>query len=282
MPNTYAEALNWASLLLSPAGQEVDNANFILEVQKDWTPSQRRLHQDDAMSESEWQAFSAAVQRLLNDEPAQYIVGKAPFLGEWFTVTPDVLIPRFETEELVDWVITEQAAAKTGLDMGTGSGIIGLTLMQHLPDLAMTLVDLSPAALAVAKINAEAKQLQPKFVQSDLFANLGDEKFDFIVANLPYIDHAEEDVMDTSTKKYEPELALFAEHHGLAVFEHFAQMAMDHLNPDGAIYLEFGYHQRPALAALFDDQMPGFTQTFRRDLAGHQRMLRLQVQKGTN
>jgi len=281
MHNTYAEALNWASLLLSEHNQEVDNANFILEVQKDWTPSQRRLHQNETMTTDEWQAFSAAVTRLLHDEPAQYIVGKAPFFGAWFKVTPAVLIPRFETEELVDWVLNDQAAARTGLDMGTGSGIIGLTLMQHRPDLAMTLVDVSPDALAVAQANAVAMNLQPTFVQSDLFTNLGDQQFDFIVANLPYIDHDEEDVMDTSTKKFEPDVALFADHHGLAVFEAFAQAAQAHLNPNGAIYLEFVYHQQPALAALFSETLPMFTQTFRRDLAGHQRMVRLQLQKGS-
>ena len=192
-----------------------------------------------------------------------------------FAVTPAVLIPRFETEELVAWVAEEQTNAQAGLDMGTGSGAIGLTLARQLPQIDMTLSDVSPSALAVAKQNAAAQKVNVHFVTSDLFNHLPG-RFDFVVTNLPYIAPEETSVMDQSTLRYEPKLALFADHHGLALFERFVTELPQHLNPLGAAYLEFGYHQEPALRQLFAEKLPQAQATFRRDMAGHPRMVKLQ------
>ncbi|KMO63120.1 SAM-dependent methyltransferase, partial [Lacticaseibacillus rhamnosus] len=169
----------------------------------------------------------------------------------------------------------EQTNAQTGLDMGTGSGAIGLTLARQLPQIDMTLSDVSPSALAVAKQNAAAQKVNVHFVTSDLFNHVPG-RFDFVVTNLPYIAPEETSVMDQSTLRYEPKLALFADHHGLALFERFVTELPQHLNPHGAAYLEFGYHQEPALRQLFAEKLPQAQATFRRDMAGHPRMVKLQ------
>lgn len=273
MVKTYAETLRGASHLLATAGIDPDGARYVLEVRAGFTPSQLRLHDREPMPAALATQFAADVKRLLANEPAQYIVGRAPFYGEWFQVSPAVLIPRFETEELVAWVVADQVTATSGLDVGTGSGAIGLTLSRQL-SAAMTLSDVSPAALAVARANAAAQGAAVTLVQSDLFAALPD-RYDFIVANLPYISRAETAVMDASTLQYEPDLALFAAHDGLALFERFIQAAPAHLNPGGRIYLEYGFQQAPALATLFAETVPQAVAEFRRDMAGQPRMVRL-------
>jgi release factor glutamine methyltransferase len=274
MTKTIQEALRWASSLLGPVGADADGARYVLEIRLDLSPSQLQLHARDALTAAQWVQFQADVARLAKFEPAQYVVGVAPFFGDLFNVTPAVLIPRFDTEELVAWAAAEQRAAATGLDLGTGSGAIGLTLAKQLPSVAMTLSDVSPAALAVAQVNAKRLNRHVTLVASDMFAALP-EQFDFIVSNLPYISHAEEAVMDESTKRYEPALALYADHAGLALLERFVAALPRHLNAGGAAYLEFGYHQRAALAALVAAQLPGWQAEFRRDLAGQNRMLKL-------
>ncbi|WP_390409816.1 peptide chain release factor N(5)-glutamine methyltransferase [Lacticaseibacillus jixiensis] len=276
MNKTYSEALNWASSLLAQHDIDPDAARFVLEYRANFSPTQLRMHGRDIMPEALWVQFQQDVPRLLQHVPAQYIVGLAPFFGADFVVSPAVLIPRFETEELVAWAAADSAQAATLLDMGTGSGIIGLTLKRQLPKLAVTMADVSAEALAVARQNAQRFELSVDLVQSDLFDQLGQARYDRIVANLPYISHAEEAVMDESTLEYEPKLALFAEHDGLALFERFCAAMPEHLNAGGAVYLEFGYHQQPALAALFSRMLPQAAVQFRQDLAGHPRMVRLQ------
>lgn len=275
MAKTYGEALRWASSVLSPNGVDPDGARYVLEMRAGFTPSQLRLHDRDAVPADLLSHFEQDVARLANFEPAQYIVGVAPFYGDLFKVTPAVLIPRFETEELVAWAAAEQQEAHTGLDLGTGSGAIGLTLAKALPQTAMTLSDVSPAALAVAKVNAQRLNRQVTFVQSDLFADLP-QRFDFIISNLPYISPAEINVMDASTLAFEPKLALFADDDGLALFKRFVSAAARHLTSGGSAYLEFGYRQQPALAQLFKTAVPTARVTFRKDMAGHPRMVKLQ------
>lgn len=275
MSKTYAEALRWASSVLSPLGVDPDSARYVLEVRAAFTPSQLRLHDREPVPAARLSQFEQDVARLAKNEPAQYIVGVAPFYGDFFKVTPAVLIPRFETEELVAWAAAEQTTAQTGLDVGTGSGAIGLTLAKLLPRTALTLSDVSPTALAVAKDNAQRLGRAVRFTKSDLFAAIP-QRFDFIISNLPYISKAETDVMDRSTLQYEPHLALFAAADGLALFQRFTQTVAAHLNPGGSVYLEFGYRQQPALAKLFTAAVPEARVTFKRDMADHPRMVKLQ------
>lgn len=283
MAKTYQEALTRASLLLSNDGIDEDGARYVLEVRNGFTPSQLRLRARDPIPAAVSAQFDADVARLLAGEPAQYIVGVAPFAGDWFAVDSRVLIPRFETEELVAWVVADQASAKRGLDVGTGSGVIGLTLARELPQVEMTLSDVSPDALAVAKSNAEWLGRKVTFIQSDLVAALAGANtppFDFVVANLPYIDRSETAVMDASTLAHEPALALFAKDGGLALIARLLQTVSGVLRPGGALYLEFGYQQQPALADLIKRLLPQVQAAFRRDMAGHPRMVRVILPAG--
>ncbi|MHA3065853.1 peptide chain release factor N(5)-glutamine methyltransferase [Lacticaseibacillus saniviri] len=273
--NTYQEALDWASLLLAPHQIPIEDAAYVLEVRQNWTPTQRQLHRNDAIDAAVLTQFQADVSRLAQHEPAQYIVGQAPFFGRWFDVSPAVLIPRFETEELVAWVLDDYPTSARGIDVGTGSGVIGLTLLAERPQFEMTLVDVSPAALAVAKRNAATLKVTPTLRQSDLLTQVPDEPVDFVIANLPYIDRAEMPVMDESTKQFEPELALYAENHGLALFIRLFETVQAYVKPGGHVYLEFGYQQQPALARMIALQLPAALVEFRRDMAGQPRMVKI-------
>jgi release factor glutamine methyltransferase len=272
---TYHEALAGASSLLQKAGIDPDAARYVLEYLGDFTPTQLQLHGRDVMPDPIAKAFEAAIPRLLQHEPAQYIIGLAPFYGHDFKVSPAVLIPRFETEELVAWVAEDRAQAQTLLDVGTGSGVIGITLKAQCPQLDVTMVDVSSDALAIAQQNAQRLQVEVTLKQSDLFSAVAGQRFDRIVSNLPYISHKEVDVMDESTLAFEPHLALFADHNGLALFERFCQQLPEHVHAGSQVYLEFGYQQQPALAKLFAEVLPQAQVEFRQDLAGHPRMVKL-------
>ncbi|KRL53385.1 n5-glutamine s-adenosyl-l-methionine-dependent methyltransferase [Lacticaseibacillus manihotivorans DSM 13343 = JCM 12514] len=261
--------------MLQKAGIDPDAARYVLEYLGDFTPTQLQLHGRDVMPDPIAKAFEAAIPRLLQHEPAQYIIGLAPFYGHDFKVSPAVLIPRFETEELVAWVAEDRAQAQTLLDVGTGSGVIGITLKAQCPQLDVTMMDVSSDALAIAQQNAQRLQVEVTLKQSDLFSAVAGQRFDRIVSNLPYISHKEVDVMDESTLAFEPHLALFADHNGLALFERFCQQLPEHVHAGSQAYLEFGYQQQPALAKLFAEVLPQAQVEFRQDLAGHPRMVKL-------
>lgn len=275
MNKTYHEALAGASSLLQKAGIDPDSARYVLEYLGDFTPTQLQLHGRDVMTEAVAQQFEAAIPRLLQHEPAQYIIGLAPFYGHDFKVSPAVLIPRFETEELVAWVAEDIGQAQTLLDVGTGSGVIGITLKDQCPQLNVTMVDVSPDALGIAQENVQRLHVEVNIQQSDLFSGVAGLQFDRIVSNLPYISHKEEDVMDESTLDFEPHLALFADHDGLALFERFCTELPEHVHAGSRVYLEFGYQQQPALTQLFAEALPQAQVEFRQDLAGHPRMVKL-------
>ena len=272
MTKTYASALKTAETQLEQAGVDPDGATFVLTARQDWTRSQLILHGRDEMPDEVATTFAADIDALAAGQPAQYIVGKAPFWGRWFNVNPAVLIPQFDTEILVEWLL-DDAVGGYGIDVGTGSGAIGITLKLEKPLIDMTLSDISQPALAVATANAKTLDAEVTFNQGNLLE--GTAKYDFIVANLPYIDRDEMPVMDQSVIDYEPHLALFAENHGLALFAELFDQIPRHLRPGGVVYLEFGYQQEPALAQMIAEQLPLGHAEFRNDDAGHPRAVRI-------
>ncbi|MFC6181475.1 peptide chain release factor N(5)-glutamine methyltransferase [Lactiplantibacillus daowaiensis] len=274
---TYFEAQRWASFCLKTVDLPQDAARFLLLGLTGLDQTQLLIHYRDTLPIADWQAYQAAIERVVAGEPAQYVLGKAPFYGLALTVNPAVLIPRVETEELVDWILTDSATmtAKQVLDIGTGSGAIALALKQNQPSWQVTASDISAAALAVAQQNAAELQLDVAFYQSDLFAQVPATKYDVIVSNPPYIATSETSVMDASVLTYEPQQALFAANDGLAIYEQLAAQVADHLAVNGRLYLEFGYHQGPAVQQLFTQALPQATVTLRQDMAGHDRMLRV-------
>jgi release factor glutamine methyltransferase len=217
-------------------------------------------------------AYDAAIQRRLQNEPIQYITGEQEFYGLALQVTPAVLIPRPETEHLVESVLAEldSVASLRILDVGTGSGAIAIALAHHLPNAHIVATDISPAALEVAAQNANRHHLATRitFIETDLLAALPmrnvqsptaftrearperHEVLDAIVSNPPYVATADRDTLHPQVRDYEPATALFAGVSGLDIYQRLIPQADAALKPGGLLALEIGYNQRDAIAEL--------------------------------
>jgi release factor glutamine methyltransferase len=217
-------------------------------------------------------AIEALVERRVAGEPVAYILGEREFYGRSFHVTPDTLIPRPETEHLVEAALARLPADRPVkvLDIGTGSGCIAITLKLERPPWQVTAVDLSAAALVVARANAERLGARVEFVESDLFSTLGGRRFDLIVSNPPYV--AEGDVhLGQGDVRFEPRSALASGPVGLDTIREIVKSAPTHLEAEGWLILEHGWDQGEAVARLLAGA--GYTDTFlERDLAGQARV----------
>jgi release factor glutamine methyltransferase len=192
--------------------------------------------------------------RRARQEPIQYILGRQDFFGLTFTVTPDVLIPRPETEHLVEALLKRLPHDRPLriADVGTGSGAIAVALAVHLPRAQITALDISRAALAVAQQNAAAHSVadQVRFVVSDLLDAVGGETYDAVVSNPPYVAETDRETLEAQVRDYEPHQALFAGRSGLEIYERLVPQARGRLVPDGWLALEIGYGQQNALLRL--------------------------------
>jgi release factor glutamine methyltransferase len=206
--------------------------------------------------------FASVLDRRHRGEPIQYIVGEAEFFGLPFKVTPDVLIPRPETEHLVEKAIelARLRAASRIVDVCTGSGAIAVALARALPAAEITATDLSDAALTIARENSQhnGAEARIRFLQGDLFAPLAGEQFDLVVANPPYVPTIERESMAVEVRDHEPSLALFAGVDGLDIYRRLISAAPTVLVPGGFIALEIGYGQARAAEELL--AAAGFTQ----------------------
>jgi release factor glutamine methyltransferase len=208
-------------------------------------------HPERLLSSAESDQLESFLNRRLASEPMQYITGSQEFFGLLFEVTPDVLIPRPETEHLVEAALEHIGGeAVRILDVGTGSGAIAVSLAHARSQSHVTAVDLSPAALEVARRNAHRNGVleRVKFLQSNLLAEVDGPDFDMVVSNPPYI--AEGEVLETQVSNYEPESALYAGPTGLEVYERLIPEASKVLKPGGWLLLEIGFGQQPAVEAL--------------------------------
>ncbi len=216
--------------------------------------------------------------RLLNNEPVQYILGQADFYGLKFKVSPAVLIPRPETEELVYWILENQITKNPSiLDIGTGSGCIPITLKKKIPKATISAIDVSPTALDIAKTNAVLNKLAVSFILSDileerLWSSL--DIYDIIVSNPPYIPHKEKVLMPKQVLDYEPDLALFVENdEPLIFYKKIGQFALKHLNQGGELYYECNEFNAKEVATLL--RQIGFQKVeLAKDLEGKERMIR--------
>lgn len=277
-PITYFQALREAEQRLTRDHQDPSAAQFLLLEGHQWTFTQLVQHYRDQVPSDEWQTYQQQILRVGRGEPAQYVLGHAPFYGRDFRVTPATLIPREETEELVEWVLASLPTPKARvIDVGTGSGAIAVTLQAERPQWQVTATDISTAALQVAQANAQRLASEVRFTSGDLLAPVQGQRFDAIVSNPPYIDRKELAVMDDSVRRYEPEQALYAADHGLAFYHRFAAVLTDFLAPKGAFFAEIGYRQGPAVQALFQQALPEATVTIRQDMSGHDRMVRVNL-----
>ena len=213
-------------------------------------------HGDEPLAGAQRAQFDQWVVRRSHHEPVQYIIGEQEFFGLAIRVTPDVLIPRPETEHLVEATL-ERAPRNTPIaiaDVGTGSGAIAVALAHALPLARVTALDNSSAALLVARQNAERHQVadRVRFLESDLLSAVAAEQFFAVVANPPYV--AEDEDLEPQVSEYEPHCALFAGPTGLDVYRRLIPEAWDALVPGGWLLMEMGHGQRDSLAELF---LPG-------------------------
>ena len=276
-PGTYFAALKAAKAQLVAAKQDPSAAQFLLQEAQHWTFTQLVQHYRSEMPADQLTRYQQQVAQVAQGKPAQYVLGHAPFYGQDFLVTPATLIPREETEELVEWVLASQPATPLRvLDVGTGSGAIAVTLQAQRPKWQVTATDISAPAVQVARQNAQQLAPAVKFAVGDLLAPVTGQRFDVMVSNPPYIDRAELAVMDDTVKRYEPQEALFAADHGLAFYRRFAAALPTFLAPRGSFFAEIGYHQGAAVHDLFQTALPTAQVTVRQDLSGHDRMVRVQ------
>jgi release factor glutamine methyltransferase len=215
--------------------------------------------------------FASLLDRRHRGEPIQYIVGETEFFGLPFKVTPDVLIPRPETEHLVEKAIelARLRASPRIVDVCTGSGAIAVAMARALPAAGITATDLSDAALTIARENAQRNGVEShiRFLEGDLLAPLAGEQFEIMVANPPYVPTIERESMSVEVRDHEPALALFAGVDGLDVYRRLISAAPSVLVSGGFIVLEIGYGQARAVEELL--AVAGFTQIeFIPDLQG--------------
>jgi release factor glutamine methyltransferase len=207
------------------------------------------------LSQPELAQYESLLIRRLASEPMQYITGSQEFFGLLLEVTPDVLIPRPETEHLVEALLARvgREANTRIVDVGTGSGAIAVSLAHALPQSQVTAVDLSPAALEVARRNAERHGVfhRVKFLHSNLLEAIDSADFDAVVSNPPYV--ADGEVLERQVSGYEPHAALYAGPTGLEVYERLIPQARKVLKPEGWLLLEVGYGQSPPLRKLLSD-----------------------------
>jgi release factor glutamine methyltransferase len=247
-----------------------------------WNQLNQMLHKDAPLSTAQMDTLQSALKQLKEDRPIQYIIGKAWFLSNEYTVNEHVLIPRPETEELVDWIIEyAQIIAKPLqiLDIGAGSGCIPIALHLALPHCTISGLDISEEALTIAKQNATQLNATVSWLQEDILSTTYlPNQYDIIVSNPPYIPFREKVNMQVQVKQFEPSIALFVNNEDPLIFYRtIARLGKQYLSQHGQLFFEMHYDQGKALLALFDEM--GYHAELRQDLFGKDRMLRASLKK---
>jgi release factor glutamine methyltransferase len=251
--------------------------SILIEHITGWDQLQQVLHKDNAISEAQALDFETAATELLAGRPIQYITSKAWFMGEAYTVSEQVLIPRPETEELVDWVI-EYAAIKGKalriLDIGTGSGCIAIALKKALPEATVTAIDISTSAIKIAEGNATTLKAEIEFIALDILNTAFlPGQYDVIISNPPYIPMQEMKNMELQVTDHEPNIALFVpDEDPLVFYKAIARLAKLHLSSNGQLFFEIHYDQGDTMIELLDEMH--FHAELRTDLFGKDRMIR--------
>ena len=252
---TYQEAQHAAAEELSQAGvasADHDAAQLMMFV-CGWNRTQYLLSMTDEMPEDLLARYEEAAAKRKSRIPLQHITGFAPFMGYMFKVTPDVLIPRPDTEMLVqragEFLNRHRLQEDKVLDLCTGSGCIAATIRKIQPALNVTGSDISPAALRVAEENGRRLGVPVDWVESDLFENISG-RFDLIVSNPPYIPEDEIDSLEDEVRLHDPRLALNGGRDGLAFYRKIIRQAGDYLHTDGCLLLEIGSSQAEEVSEL--------------------------------
>ena len=271
---TYRQMLEKGKILLKDSkAEEYDNDAFeLLSFVTGISRTDFLLKSNEELPEEYEKKYNELVRKRSTRYPLQYITGEAWFYGRKFYVDENVLIPRFDTENLVEWIIKEEKNSKRFLDMCTGSGCIAVTIKEELKGAEAFASDLSGEALKVANKNADIIGSHIDFIQSDLYENITG-RFDFIVSNPPYIERKVIDTLMPEVKEHEPYMALDGGEDGLFFYREIIKNAPKFLNPGGRLYFEIGYDQAESVGKLLDES--GLKDiTVRKDLAGNDRCIR--------
>lgn len=249
---------------------------ILLEYVCGWSYTEQVLKRYELLSKENSQKINNIIKRLKAYEPLQYILGETEFYGLKLKVTPDVLIPRPETEELVQWVIQNKTTNNAViLDVGTGSGCIALSLKSQLQDATVYAVDVSEKALEVARKNAVGNHLEVHFLQADIlnWQNYNWQNYDLIVSNPPYVRELERQAMAANVLNFEPQNALFVpDNDPLVFYRAIAAFAQKQLRENGMLFFEVNENLATETAEAV--QSCGFQNIqIKRDLSGRQRML---------
>lgn len=263
---TLAEALTWARGRLDDRLE----AEVLLAHVLGATRSHLYTWPEQQLSETQVEDYRRLIERRAAGEPVAYLTGRQEFWSLELEVDAATLIPRPETEHLVELALQRVAARDTVLDLGTGTGAVALAIAHERPEARVTAVDASAAALAVAHRNAARLKLDLELLEGDWYAPVRERRFHVIVSNPPYIGEAEPELSQGDCR-FEPRSALVADGHGLADLRLIAAGAPKHLYPGGWLLVEHGYRQGAAVRELF--RRAGFVDVAsERDLAGHERV----------
>lgn len=267
-PYTLREALSEASLFLDEHQHRTGTAQYYWMMYFDLTLTELVSQMGHQVTKDDYDEFQEVLIRVIADEPIQYIRGYEEFMDHRFIVNKHTLIPREDTAGLIDYArdyLHAHPQARV-LDIGTGTGILGITISKEFPTTTVVATDISKEALEIAKLNNHHLGANVKFIISDLFQELQGQTFDLILSNPPYISEDELDMMDASVKKYEPKMALFADNQGLAIYQQLAEKVGDHLYSGGRLLLEIGYLQGPSVEGILKQEFPQATIRIEKDL----------------
>jgi release factor glutamine methyltransferase len=261
-------------------GSEAENiSDWVIEHLTGTKRTDRVIHKEKTISSEQELQLKQYLDRLLQHEPVQYVLNEAWFCGLKFYVDKNVLIPRPETEELVEWIISDckfPIDTLSILDIGSGSGCIPIALKKRLGKADVWSCDVSPEALEVANRNATTLGINVKFIELDFLNEEQREKlpsFDIIVSNPPYIPAKEKETMRLNVLEYEPAAALFVpDNDALIFYKAIADFGKNHLNKNGFIYTEINESLGEATASMF--QSNGYQTTIKKDMQGKERMIK--------
>ncbi len=279
MATTIFEARRWASLFLENHNREANVGMLLLQHHLEMSRSQLLAESRLELEETTWDAFKKDVERHAETGiPVQHLIGTEEFFGRTFNVNEHVLIPRPETEELVLGVINRLKRKErplSGVDLGTGSGIIAITLALEVEDLTLQATDLSSDALNVAKSNANQLGADVQFSQGDFLEPIiaKQEKMDLIVSNPPYIPERDRTSLEDVVEKYDPDMALFAEDEGLAAYKKIMEQVPQVANEDALLAFEIGHDQGGVVSDIIKQTYPQSQPEIVQDINGKDRMI---------
>lgn len=276
------EVLHWASLFLKENNCEEQIAEILLQHHLSVTRSEFYMMMQEAIPETVINTFKADIKKHVETGiPVQHLMGYEIFYGRKFSVNKHVLIPRPETEELVQQIIEEakkypqEASPIKIVDIGTGSGVIAITLALEIPHAQIFATDISKAALRVAESNARTLDANINFLHGNYLEPLIDEGIhvDMIVSNPPYISKKDESLLSTTVKDFDPAIALFADEDGLMSYREILKLSTKMTNTQHMFFFEIGYKQGNAVKSMINDTYPQKVVDIIQDINGKDRIV---------